>query len=190
MDVYIIGGGPSLIGFDWNRLTNKLTLGCNDAYQLGPAICKACVFGDLKWFAYHDEELAKFPNPRFTNEPSLYVHSPDWLLCMRREGNGLHQNALGWNGNTGAVAINLALVLGAQRVFLLGYDMKAPSKNLVNWHVHNVSKPNMNSYERFKRGMESVKNNLPSVFPGREIINIGPDSDLDCFPKEPIDKFL
>jgi len=192
MDVFVIGGGDSLraSGFDWNRLSSKLTIGCNDAYQLGPVVCNICVFGDLKWWHHHRDALEKFPNPVFTNQPSLHANAPDWLLSMSRLGHGISRTQLGWNHSTGSVGINLALALGAQRVCLIGFDMKLGKTGRANWHDHNVHNPNIESYNRFAKGFKLMARNLPTVFPGREIINLGPDSDLECFPKANLDDYL
>lgn len=190
LDVVLIGGGESLREFDWSRLKPWPTLGCNDAYTLGPDICKVCVFGDHKWFNHHRRSLSNWPNPIFTNQPSLYAGSPDWVLAMRRAANGLHKDRLGWNGSTGAVAVNLALVLGAKRVLLLGYDMKLRNPHQPNWHNNNIGHPNKLSYQRFQEGFRVVAESLPKSFPDREILNLGPDSDLDLFPKVELDQWL
>jgi len=189
-DIIIIGGGPSLEGFDWERLIPYRTIGCNDAYQLGPEVCDVCVFGDQKWFNAHKADLINFPNPVFTNQPFLHTSSPDWLRTMSRRPSGLYRQELGWGGNTGCIAINLALILGAKRVLLLGFDLKRGLKGQSNWHPHNVGVPNEASWKRFKIGFQQIACDLPKVFPGCSIFNLGPDSGLDVFPKMELDDVL
>ena len=188
-DVVIIGGGPSLRGFDWSALRTCLTVGCNDAFKLGPSVCTVCVFGDMKWYITHYKELEMFPNPIFTNQPSLHVGSPDWILTVPRKIWGLHRDALGWGGNTGCSAINLALILGAMRGFLLGFDMKTKDDK-TNWHDCNIGNPNDEAYKRFMEGFEKLSRDLPVVFPGRSVVNLGPDSALDMFPTESMEAAL
>jgi len=189
LDVVVIGGGPSLEGFDWRRLVGVPTIGCNDAYQLGEDVCSVCIFGDIGWFNHHVRELIKFRNPVFTNQPTLVANSPPWVLTLPREQSGLHKNALGWGGNTGCAAVNLALILGAKRVVLLGFDMKLKGFK-ANWHPNHLNKPNPDAYQRFKRGFEAIKKDLPKVFPGSEIVNAGPDSDLNLFPEVDLEEIL
>ena len=69
-DAYIIGGGPSLRDFDWELLRGLNTIGCNDAYKLGEAFCKVCIFGDSKWFYHHADNLANYGGEVYGIEPS------------------------------------------------------------------------------------------------------------------------
>ena len=144
----------------------------------------------MKWWNAHKSQLKEFPNPIFTNQPSLHASGPDWILTMRREPQGSHRDALGWGGNTGCLAVNVALLLGALRVFLLGVDCHAPSKDETNWHENNGGKPTAASYERFKKGFGKIATDLPKVFPGRSIINLGPDSRLESFSRMDLDEVL
>jgi hypothetical protein len=192
-DAFIIGGGDSLRSFDWARLFGRKTIGCNDAYRLGPDVCSACIFGDLRWFQIHRKSLEAYANqsPVFTNQPSLHTgQGVPWLRTLRRESGGLHTRALGWGGNTGCAAINLALLLGARRVFLLGFDLKIGKGGKTNWHDANISKPTEASYVRFHKGFVDMANDLPRVFPGREVYNCGPDSNLRAFPMMDLEEAL
>ncbi len=178
-DVFVIGGGPSLRGFDWSLLHAENTVGCNTAFTLGEQVCKVCVFGDFAWWQEFKLQLAQYKGTVFTNVPNLYDSKIPWLWFMRRVPRGLHTDALGWNGNTGAVAINLALLLGARRIYLLGYDMKRPGKN-PNWH-DKVLRPAANKphvYEAFAQEFLYVKRDWKNKFADREIVNITKDSGL------------
>jgi len=184
-DVFIIGGGSSLRGFPWQRLHHRLTIGCNDAYKLGLDVCKICVFGDLRWYKAHKAFLENWGNPVFTNQPALINNSPPWLYVMGRKENGLAYDALGWGGNTGCVALNLALILGARRVFLLGFDLAVGENNKTNWHDDNLAKPLPDNevFDRFIRGFAQMKEDLPKMFPEAQVINLNLDSRLNVFEK-------
>lgn len=196
-DVFIIGGGLSLKGFDWGLLKDEFTIGCNDAFLLGEKVCDICVFGDHKWFKVHYSKLAKFKNPIFTNTNHLCdSKTPKWVWWMQRRGSGFHKDALGWNENTGALAINLALILGAKKIFLLGFDMKIldiakkyNKRNQNNWHENLVQDPNLGSIQKHINAFKSSSSTIEKNFPGVKIINITDDSDLDIFPKIGVDKF-
>jgi len=184
-DVFIIGGGDSLReqDFDWSLLEDELTIGCNSAFTLGEKICKICIFGDPKWFRKYQRELQSYKGILFTNASQLRNTRLSWLWTMPRKGKGLSVLALGWNKNTGAAAVNLALILGAQRIFLLGFDMHLSKDGRSNWHNNLVNKPNKAVYEKFIEGFTRVSIDLKKLFPGREVINVTDNSDLDVFPK-------
>jgi hypothetical protein len=121
---------------------------------------------------------------------SSHVHA--WLKVMRRESDrtGLSLRGLTFAGCSGGSAINLALLMGAKRVFLLGFDCKVQSPAQPNWHSHHRHPCGPALHDKFKTGFGKIAETLPKVFPGTEIINLGPDSALDCFPKQNIDEVL
>lgn len=188
-DAFIIGGGPSLRDFDWKLLKDELTIGCNNAYVLGADVCKICIFGDAKWFRKHRDKLAEYKGVLFTNSKQFSHTKIEWLWTMPRKAKGLGARALGWNSNTGAAAVNLALVLGAKRIFLLGFDMHLSEDGNPNWHDALMDKPNAAVYEKFVVEFTSVSIDCKKLFPGREIINVTDNSDLDVFPKVGCEEF-
>lgn len=192
-DVFIIGGGDSLRSFDWTLLEDECTIGCNTAFTLGPKICKICIFGDFKWFDIFQVELTKYATQNkgvvFTNTPKLLDTTLPWLYTMPREMRGLHKQALGWNGNTGASAINLALILGATTVYLLGFDMMLSNEQRPNWHDRLIQKPKASVYKDFCKDFGRVASDLGKVFPGREVVNVTDKSNLEVFPKIGVEEF-
>jgi hypothetical protein len=182
-DATVIGGGPSLSSFDWGLLQGKNTIGCNTAFTLGPEICKVCFFGDKSWFSRFEDELKDFQGIVVTNHTLFQGQHPSWLKAMRRWGRGLHRDGIGWNKNSGAAALNLALLFGAKRVFLLGFDMKPTQENKPNWHDRAFEEPKADVYDGFLHAFKRVADDLPRVFPGCEVFNVTDDSRLDVFPK-------
>lgn len=185
-ECFIIGGGDSLRGFDWELLKGKLTIGCNDAYIVNPTIC---VFGDAKeqWMQKHSSGLGRYvANGGFalTNQPRLVQRNPySWLHTIGRRGSGLHKDALGWNNNTGALAINLALVLGAKKIYLLGYDLGIVPGGKANWYSDVVKPPNHALFAKFTRGFGQVEKDRKILFPNCEVVNVSDVSKLEVFPK-------
>jgi len=187
-DVFVIGGGPSLKDFDWDVLKLENTIGCNDAYLLGEDICKICYFSDFKWFSVHKARLAKFSNPTFTNCCQLMKSAVKNLWTMERKAYGIHKNAIGYNSNSGGAAINLAILLGAKRIFLLGFDMRL-REGESNWHPNDVSKPNEEAYLRFIKGFTKLTADWKRDYSDIEIVNVTDDSNLDLFPKIGVEEF-
>jgi hypothetical protein len=181
-DALIIGGGPSLQTLDWSLLKKENTIGCNTAFIHGPEICKICIFGDYRWWVKFEEPLLKYAESGgtvFTNCPKLFNTRLKWLWVTGRKMRGLHDRSLGWNGHTGASAINLAILLGAARIFLLGYDMKHIDGRS-NWHDRILDKhlvrPSV--YSTFCRQFEWVKKDWKAKFPDVEIWNVTSGSGL------------
>lgn len=190
-EVFIIGGGKSLDGWDFGNLIGEKTIGCNDAYIHGPKICNICIFGDRKFLRAHENGLANFAKSGglvVTNERHLEISTLSWLNWMPRQNKGLHTDALGWNTNTGASAINLALILGAGTVFLLGFD-RHRTKGETNWHPNKLDKYTPELYQRMNASDGYMKKDLNIKFPGCEVINVTDGSDLPHWPKVSFTQF-
>ena len=197
-EVFIIGGGDSLRhGFDWNLLIPEHTIGCNNAFRLGPEICDICMFADRKFIfdggdkhrkGFYDG-LANFPNLVVTNDNGLKLQPEPWIKWIPRKPLGLHHEFLGFNFSVGAGAINLALLLGAQTIYLLGFDMQLSKEGKPNWHDHQIDKPSKDVYARMIGSFGNVSRDLAKKFPGKKVFNITDNSKLRVFPKIPFEKF-
>jgi len=191
-DAYVIGGGASLTGFRWQRLQGRNTIGCNSAFKLGAQICSLCFFSDEEFFNRYEDELAAYAGRVVTHCESISFAHP-WVLRAPRRYAGLHKDGIGFGGNSGCSAINLALLLGARRVFLLGFDcQRNPSTGRTHWHDDPVggSSGTPDLYQKFIEGFQDVARSLQQVFPGTKVYNCSPTSVLTCFPKANLDEFL
>ena len=205
-DVFIIGGGPSLVDFDWEPLKNKHLIGCNDAYQLGDWV-DVCYWGDYGWWElfWRDEVLVKEGRQRHTipgllRYPGLCVTcNPACLdkdervhvLEKRPVGIYVQQYRVGWNFNTGISAINLAALFGASRIILLGFDMKHSETGESNWHKNLKDKPSPDCFRKFmKFARLYAAPQMKERFPGVEVLNATPGSALELFPKAKLEDVL
>ena len=183
-DVYVLGGGPSVRSFPLSRLTRPVkVVGCNDAYLFGEDVVDVLTFGDLKWYNHHKQKPAffAFQNPKITNHPRL--KDEQGIIWAPREQHGFHLSALGWNGNTGSMAINIALLLGAARVLLVGFDMALGPDGKGHWHKHELDSPQEHHYTRYKEEIERTASDISKKWPGVTIINLNPLSTMSTFPK-------
>lgn len=180
-DVFLIGGGRSLRYFDFSQLKYRNTIGCNQAFELGPEICKISFFGDFRFWEAYKDRLADFAGWVATN----YQAPPlaPWVKHFRRQDEGLAGDSVAWNANSGAAIINLALILGARRVFCLGYDCCGGAEGTNHWHGRAIEQQTPQHYARFLEGFSSVAQSLPALFPGREVWNVTEGgSRLEAFP--------
>ncbi|MHA2065520.1 MAG: hypothetical protein ACXABY_14190 [Candidatus Thorarchaeota archaeon] len=193
-DAFVIGGGTSLRDFDWELLRHEHTVGCNNAFRKGTEICDVCVFADRQFLfdgpkqentrkGFYDE-IAKYgqTNLVITNDNTLRHNTEPWLYWMMRKKKGIHRDGLGFNANTGSVAINVALLLGAKTIFLLGFDMHLDKNGQPNYHKHLIDKPSPEVYVRMLASFGHVSRGL-SKFPGCKVYNVNADSSLELFEK-------
>ena len=199
--VLVIGGGHSLVGFDWGPLKNFNVIGCNDAYLLGDWV-DVVLSGDPDWLRCHckRQEYRDFKGLRVSLAPILSNdEDPDNPFPpagdegrthhVRRISKGCSEgrNELGWHENTGAAAICLAVKMGASQVFLYGFDMKLhyDEKNKEwrnNWHQNNLDGPDPDVFVKHIGGHETVKAYMDKHHPKVGIYNCGPDSFLLTWP--------
>lgn len=177
---FILGGGFSLNFFDLSKFKGLNVIGCNDAYTLGSDICPICCFGDRSWFYKHKDNLKTF-----AEKGMVYTHlsypTIDWAHSLKKYETGVHRDGLGWNGNTGSLAINLALILGASRIFLLGYDM-CRIQDRSNWHKNNIrpeaTQPFVYANLFIPRYTDTIAPQVKSKFPDVSVYNVTEFSTL------------
>lgn len=147
-DVFVVGSGPSLAEFDYQRLTQRVTIALNDAtYRFRPT-----------YHLFHDKEIAGryadeeweykkrkyWKNGPYTR-PERWLYNAEWGVCQdiiwdafkdmvpsRRErilayesrGPDVKEGGVDlWCESTVSTAgIQLAWKLGATRIYLLGVD--------------------------------------------------------------------
>jgi hypothetical protein len=171
-DAFLIGGGPSLTGFNFSGLKGRNVIGCNDACFLGFPPLSYCVFGDAGWWQRNREAIQKMPGPFVSNAPSIQHCNLPNVLKVGRWRDGLQTgNVLGWNYSTGALAMNLAVSLGASRIFLLGYDLRNQDKKS-HWHKRNPNLTKDSSFAKFSRGFNRIAEDLKALYPSISVFNV------------------
>jgi hypothetical protein len=122
---YVIASGPSLIGFDFDRLPEGFRIGANRSAWL--ANCDALVTVDRNFHRKERDRIETFG-------ANAYVALPDhqdviipgvtyWNYARCMEGLTFLPHTLA-GSNSGFAAFNLAVQLGYTDIALLGFDMK------------------------------------------------------------------
>lgn len=188
---FIIGGGPSLIGFDFKQLDGELTIAVNRAFEyLDPSILffmdNETYYQDVLNGTFGDEAADKFMTSQCM-KISLNIYGVDY-------GHGVYsiplsktmhltsdiKEGLYHGGNSGFAALNLAIVLGAKKIYLLGFDMKGDgSGKQVHFHSGYRQKQSDKVYKVFNRSFVDASPRIRAL--GVDVINLNPDSDLKCF---------
>lgn len=106
-----------------------------------------------------------------------------------RTGLSLSPGRLNTGGNSGYQAVNLAVLLGAARIILLGYDMKPSATGALHCHPdHPDRNPHAAQLALWAGRFRSM---LPDL--GRmkvEVVNCSRETAIDCFPQAPLEAVL
>jgi hypothetical protein len=185
--VYIIGGGPSLKGFNWDLLKGKKVIAINRAYEF----CKAEVvyWTDGRFYQWNKDELDALTATKYTIQPSANQINVNVIRRGMRHGLETNPSMLAHGDNSGYAAINLAYHLGAKQIVLLGYDMGNVNGESHFHDGYQVSATTDDTYEtRFMKGFPYLADMLKEK--GINVWNVSPISKLTCFQRLTIEQAL
>jgi len=208
---FLIGGGPSLVDFDFRKIENQLSIGINKSFIKFPTTVNYAMdvrFYDLitfpendklknlhqQWLDYRGIKVFLKHSSKTRYDPSVYFvpKFPTNALSLDLK-KGI------WGGNnSGFGSLMLACALGAKRVGLLGFDLKVKEpkdskENKIETHWHsgygNEKKETyQKKLDKFKECFTSYASAIAEQ--GISVVNLNLDSALNCFPKDTLDNFL
>lgn len=206
----VVGGGPSLEGFDWDLLHGWRVIGVNRVYEkFDPTIIFSMDTRFLRWIM--EEKYGEEARKRFVASKAYRVwlctyncKLPDEIFVVRvwknysqgfRAFPNTMNNGIGHGNNSGYGALNLAFCLGANPIYLLGFDMsygKGDTFDMVkvrtHWHEGHPQPHKPKTVEGFIQYFQ-----LPAIKAkeaGVEIINLNRKSALPYFPKRRYEEVL
>ena len=187
--VVCLGGGPSLSLNDVLACYLKArVIAINDAYKL--AHWADVIYGsDAKWWRYHagceGHTARKYCLEPVPEHPEIVTLRNTGRMGIETDPSGLRSCS-----NSGGAAINLAVHLGAARILLLGYDMKAPrAKGGSHWFGDHPPELFARSpYHLFIDRFASQVAPLEAL--GVEVINCSRDTALTVFPRRPLEEYV
>jgi len=190
---FLIGGGPSLKRFDWSRLHGELTIGVNRAFEKhDPCVIYSMDTRLWGWLVRGD--LGSYAKKRFEKSEAIKVWlkigpmtpPPQDVYLLRSAGRDAFttrfHDGLGAGCNSGYGALNIAAILGADPIYLLGYDMggATPSGHQSWWHSGYPSVSSACVYEdRMIPCFDAIAPTLKER--GIRVVNLNPESALTCF---------
>ncbi len=187
---FIIGGGPSIKNIDLNLLQNELTIGINRAYELLDPSILFGVDGQMWGWAEQGklgiESQMKFKEYKgYKVWMALHKMFPSDFYLIEVDDNSGYKigktSKLSFKNNGGYGAINLAAALGANPIYLLGYDMAGNKQGKqVWWHDGYPTDYGEGIYENYIKEISNFAPVLKQA--GFEVINLNPKSALKCFP--------
>ena len=193
---FIIGGGPSLKGFDWSLLDGELVIGINRAFEFyDPSILFSIDTRFYNWLykgEYGDAAITKFEASQGVkvwadtgNLHYLDAGENDIHVIPKKGTDGLTstiKDGVCTGKNSGYAAINLAVVLGCTEIYLLGFDMAGGEDGKQVWfHGGHPSVQPDNVYDDFRGRFDECSILLDKL--GVKVYNLFPQSKLECFSK-------
>ena len=186
---FLIGGGPSLKGFDFKALQNKRTIAINKAFLFHPN-ADILYWTDSRFYTWYKNDIDKFKGEKYTIKP--YGDIAKNIKVLKNTGKGgleMSKSGVRHGNNSGHAAINLAYHLGVKRIILLGFDMQNVKGNS---HFHEGYPVKQTRDETYKKSMIPLFLAISEDLKRKkiEVINACPNSELKCFKKLPLDKVL
>jgi hypothetical protein len=201
---FILGGGPSLEGFDYRWLDGQKVIGINKTFMVYPSTVNYSMdynFFDLvqytidtrsKDFPLHEAWLAYKGIKVFLHhaEKDRFIQGTYYVDEIKQKSISFDLDRGIYPGNnSGAGALMLAVALGCKRIGLLGYDLKVKGKKT---HWHEGYGYQLKEVEKHLKDFQGCIDELgPQILQlGIRVVNLSPDSALQSFPQSDIRTFL
>ena len=192
-----LGTGPSLTTDDVESCRGRGRVICvNDAYRMAPW-ADALYAADAAWWKVH-EDARSFKGACYTAEgltnETRNVVIPGVTILKHGGWKGLSTKpdricyGVSGGNHSGYQALNLAVLYGAKRILLLGYDMQWADKRNHFFGQHPSPLQNSSHYDLFMRCYLSALEPLRAL--GVTVINCTRDTELTCFPQMSLDEAL
>lgn len=193
--VIVAASGPSLTQEVADACRGRRAIAVNDAWRLMPwaDILYSC---DAAWWRVHNG-CPDFHGEKWSSH-SAETNNKDNDDLLARAGVRLVAGQAGdtfstdprvihYGNNSGFQAINLAILLGARRIVLVGFDMRVVDGKRHFFGNHPEPLSNRIEYSYFVPTFANAARHLPA---GVTILNATPGSALKCFPAVPLELAL
>lgn len=190
---FVVGGGPSLINFDWELLRDAgRIIAVNRAIEKVPWADMMFSMDSRLYQWYHERRLEMKPEAlqAYDNfegykvwlDSHCYQFRPDIYMVrfLGKSGVSLSlQRGIYSGGNSGYSAMMLAVVMGCNPIILLGFDMGHDNGRS---HFHDgYPVRSCNPLTRsWIQGFDEAAPRLQET--GVQVINANPHSNIRCFP--------
>ena len=205
--VFCLASGPSLnlvSAKEWGEIRKlqrenlAIVFGVNSSFKKPKEFgfeCDALFFTDESWFENNEKEVREFNGRKFTVSRRAKVYYPELerIDNIHRPDFCVGEPPMKDGRSSGHRAVSISIMLGSNRIGLLGYDMrivKMEDGKLRSHHhdeYHNTE--NERTYkEEFATGFRGWREEAEKL--GVEIINLTPDSAVEDFKKMSLSEYL
>ncbi len=191
--VIVLGSGNSIVELGHDRLLPNFegkypVICCNSSFLLAPW-AEILFFADARW--YRDNEwcldrhlgwrkVTRRPPP---GRPKFPIHT---IRAEHRGGLSLNPTTIFWR-NSGHMALNLAVHLGAARVILVGVDMVTTAKKQ-NFHTLHSRPTNVDAFKTWRDDFELARPVLDKL--NVSVLHANANSAVRSFPFCELEDFV
>lgn len=187
----IVASGPSAAEAELEALDGRLpVLAVNDAWRLAP-FAGALYACDRQWWTVHGDEVQRaFHGELWTQDEETAKRRGINRIGINLGAPGLSAlpGVVHGNAHGGAQAINLAVLWGARRLILIGFDMGPVGGREHFFGAHPRPLRNLSPYEIFLRKYTAIAADLERI--GARVWNASPKSRLTVFPRMSLQEAL
>jgi hypothetical protein len=178
-DFAVIAGGPSLTKADAELARMHCTIvGVNDAYRI--VDCDYLYASDYEWWNFHADAVRNLPCVKVAGKQKDKTPPEFCEVWDAEHGADLTRPVINYGKHSGFAALHLAILLGAKRVFLLGYDAKVGKR--VHWFgKHPQPLRNTGNYNAWAALYGQTAHPVP-------IINCSRETAITAFPRMTIEE--
>lgn len=187
--VFVLAGGPSLIGFDAGVLLGRgRVLAIKESCLLAP-FADALLFVDAPWFDRERALIDRFAGPVVTTATNAALH-PCVRLMKRGLDRGLADapDTLNYAATVVYAALNLIAHAGAARAVLLGMDHGFDAAGPARHHDRNPLPPPPGAFTRQAEALATISG--PLAERGVDVLNATPGSRLTLWPRAELKELL
>jgi hypothetical protein len=156
----------------------------NNCYQIAPwaDLLYAC---DQRWWDHYRPDFAGIKVT--ISQSAAKSYGLHLLRSENKAGFSLKWPKVHEGSNSGFQAVNLAILLGAKKIVLLGYDMGG-SGHWHGYHGGNLRNPDETQFRRWRGAFQDAVTDIEHA--GVEVINCTRDTALTCFPRANLEDVL
>lgn len=201
--VVCVASGPSAKDVDLNIGRGKAKfIVVNDSWRLCPWADALYACDPQWWRLVYSREVKSHQGPPKEHEFEGIRITQDMdcarefglrrVTLMRKVDKLLNKTPglLGWGGNSGFHAVNIAVQGGASKIILVGYDMVSKDGQF-HWHkkhTEGLNNPSDGSVYKWRLRLDAQAPLLESL--GIKVINCSPISALQAYPKMSFEEAL
>lgn len=188
---FVVGGGPSLKGFDFSRLNGELVIAVNRSWEVTNHSIH--FFLDEQFWGWLESgDFGKDLPQRYIGSPSYKVTTTFRPFPYPREVSFVDYipraafpesitKGIYMGCNSGFGAVNLAIALGAKDVYLLGFDADDTKPYEAIKHFHNgyPNKVQNHTFGMFQDNFREMKGYLTKDV---NVYNMNKNSKITYFP--------
>lgn len=183
--VACIATGPSLTRAQAQAAAHLPCIAVADAWEWAPwsEILYAC---DGRWWDWHRARWPSFAGRKITQDhDAAQKYGIEHIQSKPLPGFSFTPGIIHQGSNSGFQALNLAILMGARVIYLLGYDMRAIDGRTHCFGKHPGELQQESAFSHFVRAFHRAAPDLRKK--GIQVFNCSKQSALKCFPFRPID---